>query len=338
MTVRQNEPATELAPWLGAVATLRPVPERYFAPTLDVPEAARQLGCPAGVIEELVRAGLPSADSPDGPLLDYHDVMNVGMAAHTGRSLAEQAERRCMRMAAGDPGKWIEPRTWRVRLGAPCTEPDCAGAFPAAPTPELLGGALLEYQPSESTAHEADAVVATRGRRDEPRTRAVREVYDDLLSGLTTDRYRYSWLPHALRADPAQAAELGVADCVIAAWIMQRHAESAGLEARTRKGYLIGLVGVEHAWTEVLEEGRWLALDPILAFLGLRQPGSDPGFTDFCRGSVHQRLLAWDRRADEPITDHACPRGGRIAYRCSQLPGAVPSAPAPVTTAPGPSK
>ena len=334
MTVRQDDATagTDSAPWLEAVETLRPVPERYFAPTLDVAEAARQLGCVTDVVEELVRAGLQSTDSADGPLLDYHDVMNVGMAARTGRSLPEQAERRCMRMAAGDPRKWIEPRTWRVRLGAPCTEPGCAGAVPTPPAPGLLGGELLEYQPSDAAAHEADAVVITRGNLDEPRTRAVREVYDEVLSGLTTDTYRYSWLPHALRAEPAKAAELGMVDCVIAAWIMQQHAEAAGLEARTRKGYLIGLVGVEHAWTEVLEEGRWLPLDPILAFLALRQPGSDPGFTDFCRGSAHQRLLAWDRRADEPITDHACERGGRIAYRCSQLPGA---APAPRAAAPG---
>ena len=89
MTVRQDDAAagTGPAPWLEAVETLRSVPKSYFAPTLDVAEAARQLGCAADVVEALMRAGLQSADSPDGPRLDYHDVMNVGMAARTGRSL-----------------------------------------------------------------------------------------------------------------------------------------------------------------------------------------------------------------------------------------------------------
>ncbi|MGK5630180.1 transglutaminase domain-containing protein [Streptomyces sp. URMC 123] len=328
MTVRSprpDSPAEARRHWREAVARLRPVPAAYRRPALDTAEAAKQLGCERALVEELVAEGLPATATERGPLLDYHDVMNLGLASGLGGSLAEQAERRCMRMATGRVADWLLERTWRIRLGAPCTAPGCAGARPAPPAPELLGGRLLEYTPSDGVPHEATAVVVTRGRLDAPRTAAVREIHDTLLTELTSGAYQFGWLPRALRAAPAEAAGHRMVDCVVAAWLMRRWAEAAGLPARTRKGYLLGLVGVEHAWTEVLEEGRWLALDPVLAFLARRRPPSSPEFTDFCRGSVHNRLLAWPSAAEEPITEHRCAAGGHLAHSCHHIPSTAPT-------------
>ncbi|HEV3173927.1 MAG TPA: hypothetical protein VGZ32_26485 [Actinocrinis sp.] len=313
--------------WLVAVQRLRAVPAAYFHPTLDLAQAARGLGCDSGLVEELVRAGFPADETPEGLRFDYYDVMNLGLAAGLGRSLAEQYEQRCATMATGTPEDWSAQRSWRVRLGAPCTAPDCGGAIPAPPAPELLGGRLVEYQRSERNPNDAIAVVLTRGRQEQPRTDLVRRIHDELLTGLTTGRYQYSWLPDTLRLDPEAAAAHGMLDSGVAAWLMRRWALEAGLEVRTRKGYLLGLVGVEHAWAEVREQGRWLVLDPVLAFHALRRTpgGTDAAaaFAAFCQGSVHNHLLAWPGAANEPFTEHQCAAGGHIAYRCGRLPSAT---------------
>jgi hypothetical protein len=323
--------AAEVWQWLVAIERLRPVPPPYFRPTLDVTQAARRLGCDSGLVEELVRAGFRADETPEGLRFDSYDVMNLGLAAGLGGSLAEQTEQRCLTMAAAAPDEWLAPRTWRIRLGAPCTAPECPGETPAPPEPGLLGGRLLDYQKSDRSPSDAVAVVATRGRDDEPRTPEVRRIHDELLSGLISGRYQYSWLPHALRSDPKAAVAYGMVDCTVASWLMRRWAREAGLEARTRKGYLLGLVGVEHAWTEVFEEGRWLVLDPVLAFQALRRAPGDPraaaAFGAFCRGSVHNRLLAWPGSAGEPFAEHRCAAGGYIAYRCGRLPLAAATRP-----------
>lgn len=333
MRVPGQEDAVGVWQWLVAVQRLRRVPPPYSRATLDVTQAARRLGCDGGIVEELVRSGFPADETPEGLRFDPYDVMNLGLAAGLGRSLAEQAEQRCLSVAAAAPEEWLAPRTWRVRLGAPCTAPECAGETPAPPAPELLGGMLRSYQKSDRGPNDAVAVVVTRGRREAPRTPEVRRIHDELLSGLTSGRYQYSWLPHALRRDPDAAVAHGMVDCAVASWLIYRWASEAGLEVRTRKGYLLGLVGVEHAWTEVFEEGRWLVLDPVLAFQAQRRAPVDAraaaAFAAFCRGSVHNRLLPWPGSAREPFTEHRCAAGGHLAYRCGRLPLAATARPVP---------
>jgi hypothetical protein len=326
----QEDGAAGVWRWLVAVERLRRIPLPHARATLDVTQAARRLGCDGGIVEELVRAGFPADETPEGLRFDPYDVTNLGLAAALGSSLGEQVEQRCLSMVAAAPGEWLAPRTWRVRLGSPCTAPECPGETPVPPAPELLGGALQSYQTSDRSPHDAVAVVVTRGSRAEPRTPEVRRIHDDLLSGLTSGRYQYSWLPHSLRRDPEAAIAHGVLDCAVASWLMRQWARETGLEVRPRKGYLLGLVGAEHAWVEVFEEGRWLLLDPVLAFQALRRAPGDPSaaaaFAAFCRGSVHNRLLAWPGSADEPIIEHRCARGGHIAYRCGRLPLAAAAA------------
>ncbi|MER6627352.1 transglutaminase domain-containing protein [Streptomyces sp. NPDC000987] len=304
--------------WLGALDRLRRVPGPYFRATLDVTEAAKQLGASAETVHALIDAGLPAEEGSGGPRLDYHDVANLGLAAGLGRSLGELAEGRMLRMAAGEPEGWVKERTWRLRLTAPCDADGCPGERPTAPEPELLDGTLLDF--ADAGDHIV-ATVVTRGLPDAPRTAAVRAVYDDLLAELDDGTYQFGWLPHRLRALPATAAAHGMVDCRVAAWIMERRAREAGLAARVRVGFVLGLVGVEHAWTEVLEGDRWLPLDPVLAFLARRHRTSNPAFTDFCRGSVHNRLLAWPAAADRPLVAHDCAHGGRVTLACNQLMG-----------------
>ncbi|MFF3345853.1 transglutaminase domain-containing protein [Streptomyces sp. NPDC002779] len=310
--------------WLPAVERLVAVPQEYRDARLTHEEAARELAVDEAVLENLVGAGFPAEETPDGLRYDHHDVRNLGLRSGLGRSLAELGERQCMRMAAGQPEQWLTERVTRIRLTATCSAAGCTSCVttpvPAEPAPKLYEGRLTEWTKEEGGS--MVATVTTRGHRDAPRTDTVRRIHDDLLDRLVSGEYQYGWVPEALRARPAAAIEHRAVDCVVAAWQMQRWAEEAGVRARTRRGFLLGLVGVEHAWTEVFEEGRWLLLDPVLAYLGSRHRTTHPEFADFTRGSVHNRLLAWDRSVDESLAVHDCVAGGHVRVDCRQLPAA----------------
>ncbi|MEU9730993.1 transglutaminase domain-containing protein [Streptomyces sp. NPDC048002] len=316
--------ATELwRHWLPAVERLVQVPAEFRSARLPHQEAARELAVDEAVLENLVGAGFPAEETDEGLFYDSHDVRNLGLQAGLGRSLAELGERQCMRLAGGQPEQWLTERVTRLRLSAVCSAPGCTAlAEPAVPAPKLYEGRLTEWAKEDGRPGSMLAAVTTRGHRDAPRTDTVRRIHDDLLDRLVSGAYQYGWVPEALRARPAAAIEHRTVDCVVAAWQMQRWAEEAGVRARTRRGFLLGLVGVEHAWTEVFEEGRWLLLDPVLAYLGSRHRATHPEFADFTRGSVHNRLLAWDRSVDESLAEHACDFGGHVRVDCRQLPAA----------------
>ncbi|MBC3988216.1 transglutaminase domain-containing protein [Streptomyces sp. AC563] len=315
-----DPPASRLEAMKRGVERMIPVPAGHRDARLDVDEAAHQLGCDSELVELLVAAGFPAEETPRGPRFDYHDVMNLGLQSGTGKSVAELGERSCMRLATGRPESWTTARTWRVRLAASVEGSPETVVVPLPPAPKVLGGELLAWQADVDGPGTAEARLTTRGLVDSPRTDAVRDIHDQLLDELATGVYQYGWIPGTLRAEPRTALAHRMADCVVSAWLMRERAEEAGLRARTRKGFLLGLIGVEHAWTEVYEEGRWLVLDPVLAYLGGRQRNTAPEFADFCRGSIHNRVLAWDRTAEEPLADHVSANGERILVDCRPLP------------------
>jgi hypothetical protein len=135
----------------------------------------------------------------------------------------------------------------------------------------------------------------------------VAALFDEVVAALAGGVPRFQWLPSGLRRDPDAAWRHGVADCVACALRLERELARLGFEARTALGHVLGLVPSEHAWVEVRDaDGAWKALDPVLAALGGREPGTDPEFAAFCLGSVCNRLLPWDRTAAEPLAVHAC--------------------------------
>jgi len=307
--------------WLPALDHLVPVPAAFREVSLDLPTAARELGCSPEVLTALVAAGLPAEHGSDGPRFDPHDVMNLGLLSGTGRSSAELGERRLMRLATGTAAEWVIERNWRIAFSASCSAAGCTDvARPVRPAPELLGGRLTQWRADLADPSAVQAVLSTRGRLDTVRTGAVREIYDDLLDALRTGHYRYGWVPRKMSAD-ASVDVFGMMNCMVAAASMRDRAAAAGIAARIRRGVLLGFVGVEHAWTEVLEEDRWVALDPVLGLLAGRTPGSNPEFADFCRGSLSNRLLTWD--GDGALTEHRCSAGGLASLSCRPTP--IPS-------------
>ncbi|HZB50355.1 MAG TPA: hypothetical protein VE547_14790 [Mycobacteriales bacterium] len=60
------------------------------------------------------------------------------------------------------------------------------------------------------------------------------------------------------------------------------------------------------------QDGAWLPLDPVLAFLdrrvNTRRAGVD--LAAFCRGSLVNRLLPLPYERGRPLARHDCPAGG----------------------------
>ncbi len=104
-------------------------------------------------------------------------------------------------------------------------------------------------------------------------------------------------VPESLRMAHQQAWQLGMADCIVVSRLLAERIRTLGLPARARRGYLLGLVGSDHAWCEVHEGGRWQPLDAVFAFAAAggapdRNLRVDaPAFAEACFGGRFNRLL-----------------------------------------------
>lgn len=315
--------------WIDSVRALVPTPEAYRAQSLPDQAALELLGCDDTVLELLVAHGLPVRQTAEGRRFDYHDLANVAIYSRSGCSVPEAGQRMLMRYASATPDEWLKQRpldlTWELR----CGDPRCAdGAWRVRlPRPDLFGGergpARLRGGARTAGGHlvEADGVsaltikfpVLLRGRRATVQSPVIRSVYGRLLNDLAEGRLRYQWLPGALRTDPMAAFANGTLDCVAASLLLARRLEDAAVPAWTRQGRVLGLVNVEHAWTEALDDdGSWKVLDPVFALLGRQAADAHPEFDGFCEGSVPSRFLPWDVEAGRPVAEHSCARGESV--------------------------
>jgi hypothetical protein len=312
--------------WPGAVRQLIPTPAEHRDPVLDRAAALRLLGCDEATLDLLVSAGLPCLGNGPDARFDRYDLVNVAIYAGSGRSVPEGAQRFLMRYADGGPDRWAAGHTWAMQWALTCADPRCDGGIwrIGLPVPELFGGRYDEPVASTGTAIGPDllearggtvritAQVVTEGRREAVHSVRARRLYDELLADLDTERLRYQWMPHSLRVDVAAAVGNRTLDCVAAALLLERRGRELGLRTRTRQGLMLGMVSVDHAWMEFLDEdGRWRPLDPIFALLGGKDRADhrDAEFRDFCAGSVPGRFLPWNESAGRPRAEHSCPTG-----------------------------
>jgi hypothetical protein len=141
---------------------------------------------------------------------------------------------------------------------------------------------------------------------------AAGRLYDETLARLRAGDLAYQWMPEPMRWSLDAALANRSMDCVSTSLLLEREAAAAGLRTRVRRGLLLGPVTIEHVWAEVHQDGRWLPLDPILAFLDRRINGrrAHADLATFCRGSLVNRLLPLPYERGEPLAGHDCPRGG----------------------------
>lgn len=267
-----------------------------FAPTPDdlaifdtaPSDAATVLACDEATVATM---GLRQVDG----LYDFTDVLNAALHSGTGRSLPEMARLLLMRFAAAEADSWFEPLQWTVNVRrAPAATEDFAFAVPDL---DADGVDVVEDPtvgtpgPVASHGHQADPYqvrVQITGERYVVTDRRVRAAFDEVVDEMESDAVHYQAVSEALRIDHQRAWSLGVADCVVAGRVLADRLRAEGLEARGRRGFLLGVVANDHGSCEVLIDGQWRCLDPIFALLA-KKHGRDGG-TDLREASVGSRF------------------------------------------------
>lgn len=282
-----------------------PVPAPFARYDVRIGAAAQILAAEQDRVAELAARGLPHArGAGDGPLFDYYDLINLAMfGSRTRQSIPELALRFLLRFAVTPSAGWYEPRQWLVQVRAP---------LPPAGTPEAPAGQVTISRPDfaapgvdylEAGANQApaqapgyQAAVRLTGAEGSIRSALARDCFAELVDALSSGQVLYQAVAEPLRMNHESAWRLGMADCVVVGRLLAERLRRAGLRARARRGYLLGLVGSDHAWCELYEEGRWKPLDVVFAYLAgagasSRNLEPAPGFAAACCGSRFNRLL-----------------------------------------------
>ena len=135
---------------------------------------------------------------------------------------------------------------------------------------------------------------------------AVRPIWDGVVGPLVTGEVGFQAVAEPLRRDHHRAWALGTADCIVASKVLADRLNEAGLSARVRRGYQLGLYGSDHAWCELFEDGEYKPLDPMFSYLGhvgapaLGLPPS-PAFAEAAYGGRFNRLLPFVGQDAEPL-------------------------------------
>jgi transglutaminase-like putative cysteine protease len=262
----------------------------------DVEFTARSLRIPVDQLERLAKAGLPHRTDPErGMLFDYVDLVNAATFSGSGQSFPELALRFQVKFATEPEPSWYEPRGWQLTVRAPDGD---GGPYRLVP-PDLTAPGVEPLEPGGEVERQPlgyRAAVRLTGSAATVRDPRAVQVWTDLLAELVSGAVSYQTVPEALRTDHERAWALGMADCIVAAQVLTARLRASGLQARARRGYLIGLLGSEHAWCELYEDDRWKALDPVFAFAagggrGEKRFVNLPEFARACRGGRFNRLL-----------------------------------------------
>lgn len=294
----------------GAIGRFVLVPAEHASYDTDAASAARWLGLAEPEIAALADAGLPHiTDSRRGPLFDYTDLVNAAMFCGSERSVPELALRLLLRFAASPAASWYEPRKWLVGIRLPeATGPERdrpavwvrvpdVSAEGVAAVPEAERAGFVPPAGREPVARGYQLVVQLSGAPGMVADQRVRAVWTEVVGALASGDVIYQTVPESLRMVHERAWQLRMADCIVVSRLLAERIRELGVPARARRGYLLGLVGSDHAWCEVHEGGRWKPLDAVFAFAAAggapgRTLGVDaPEFAEACFGSRFNRLL-----------------------------------------------
>ncbi len=317
--------ADDLRGWLDSLEQLIPTPPEFREETIDRGTAIEMLRCSDGVLDALVRGGLPNSGAAGEECFDRWDLFNVALYSRSRRSIPELSALVVARAAAEKPPTWIERREVRLTLSLRCAHPSGCAADPhwlvRQPEPERFDGSITPWRASTalqeemhsgaaagvathaSTQFELAATVVTRGAEQTICSETLRALFWEIVHGM-----RFQVMPHALAIQTDRIAEHGAVDCTAVAMLLGERCKQAGLEARVAKGLLLTMLGIDnHAWLEVKDDdGRWKSIDCSLAMISLGSSLANPAFAQFCLGSRFNRVLPFACPALAPIIEHTC--------------------------------
>lgn len=325
---------TAADPWLAALRELFAMPPGHRDEQVDRVAALDTLRCGEAVLDRLVAAGLPCCGPPGGERFDRYDLFNLSLAAGTGVSLPERTLEYALRWMHGGPDTWTRRLEWTFEIELRCPDPAGCGSEPywshAAPLPQAVGGELIEWRldgrPAPAPPPVPGALVertgpeplriagrlATTGRLMTLRSPRLRAVADGFLAA----GYRWARMPEALQRDHRRVLAAGVGPCISAGLQLEHEFRAAGYEARTRRGWLLGMLDLAHAWVEVVDDdGIAKPVDPIFTRLTAYARAPHPELGAACLGSRINRLLPVAIPADGEMTAHRCGGRDRVPLR-----------------------
>ena len=307
--------------WLAARERLFAIPAPFRDERVNRADALQTLRCGEELLDRLVAHGLPCGGPPGDERFDAYDLFNLALDSGSGRSMPEMAFGFALRWMSGSPERWFEPRRWTVSVTVACGRDGGCGAHPrwsiARPRPDLFGGAVeqLAVTPPVPAGDGATielrgsgglgmaCEVRTRGRRMALRNPRLREVVRDFMHA----GHRWIRMPEGLQRQDALVLSHGVSNCISASLHLERLLRAEGFEVTTRRGWMLGMLDIEHAWIEVRDDdGAVKAVDPIFALLAAHAPESNPELEEVVMGSHINRLLPTLHAADEPLVHHVC--------------------------------
>lgn len=293
------------------------VPQPHRREEISESEAQQILGCDRGQLDMLVADGLPTSVIDGVRRFDQCDLFNLALRAGAGTTAPELAFRFALRWMSESTEQMLTERQWAFSVDARCpVDAQCTGDTAlAVPFPQCYGGALTFEGPpvrvdAEGRTHSGptgavtiDAEISLAGALTEINDATIRDIYGSFLA----QPPRWVKLPAELHADIARLEPRNVATCVSASLALARDFTRAGRQARTRRGWVLGMLDLVHAWVEVEQsDGTVTVIDPIFALFSTLLTTSNPTLCD-PRVSVRcNRVLPTHMSARQPLATHRC--------------------------------
>lgn len=307
--------------WLKALDGLYMVPEGYREENIKRTRALELLRCGESVLDQLIEAGLVCSGARGDEVFDRHDLMNLATYSGAGSSVPERSLRFSLRWMSNPPESWFRPAEWTFTVECSCRKAiddrPGSGWTVANPAPSLLDGRVrnLSVRPRDALVGDADiacrsggvldveALIEVRGRPGELRAPVLRDLVDEFIQS----GYRWVRLPESLQVHSEVLHRHGVATCISASLHLADRFRASGFEARTRRGWLLGMLDLPHSWLEVIDsDGRSKVVDPAFILLAQHAENPHPGFVKACVGSWFNKVLPTHHEADQPVVQHAC--------------------------------
>ncbi|MYU25781.1 hypothetical protein [Streptomyces sp. SID8352] len=327
--IRPREPQGREG-WLASLRNLLLIPEDLRDESIPRAVALELLQCGPEILDELLAEGLPHGGEKGDERFERYDLVNLALYSGSGESVPEKTMAYALRWMHADPATLFRPRRWdySVVLSPPAADD---GADPAGmawnlatPRPELHGGwtesltigpeaAVLgdkDITVGGTTGLTASGVLVTSGERREIRSPRLREI----VTSFGPDRYRWGRMPEEFQWRGGEVLAQGYAPCIAVCLELAERCRAAGFEARTRRGWIMGMLDLAHSWLEVVDEdGVVKTVDPAFVILAAHHAeAAHPAAADAFTGSLLNRLMPTEHHADEPVNGYR--RDGRFAH------------------------